>query len=127
MANLSQTGFIVGGQPSLFIFDTEDGTISGWNGGANVILAVDNSMGGAGAVYKGLAMITNNGANFLLATNFRSGKVEVYDSNFKLTNLSGTFNDPNLPTGYAPFGIHVITNAKNQTNIYVTYARQDAA
>ena len=127
VANLSQTGFIVGGQSSLFIFATEDGTISGWNGGANVILAVDNSMGGAGAVYKGLAMIANNGANFLLATNFRSGKVEVYDSNFKLTNLSGTFNDPNLPAGYAPFGIHVITNAKNQTNIYVTYALQDAA
>jgi uncharacterized protein (TIGR03118 family) len=127
VANLSQTGFVVGGLPSLFIFDTEDGTISGWNGGANVILAVDNSMGGAGAVYKGLAMITNNGANFLLATNFRSGKVEVYDSNFKLTNLSGSFTDPNLPAGYAPFGIHVITNAKSQTNIYVTYALQDAA
>ena len=127
VANLSQTGFIVGGQPSLFIFATEDGTISGWNGGANVILAVDNSMGGTGAVYKGLAMITNNGANFLLATNFRSGKVEVYDSNFKLTNLSGTFTDPNLPAGYAPFGIHVITNAKNQSNVYVTYALQDAA
>jgi uncharacterized protein (TIGR03118 family) len=127
VANLSQTGFIVGGQPSLFIFDTEDGTISGWNGGANVILAVDNSMGGAGAVYKGLAMITNNGANFLLATNFRSGKVEVYDSNFKLTNLSGTFTDQTLPAGYAPFGIHVITNSKNQSNIYVTYALQDAA
>ena len=124
VANLSQTGFIVGGKPSLFVFDTEDGTISGWNGGATVILAVDNSMGGAGAVYKGLAMITNNGANFLLATNFRSGKVEVYDSNFKLTNLSGTFTDPNLPAGYAPFGIHVIT-ANSQTKIYVTYALQD--
>ncbi|MFZ0642180.1 MAG: TIGR03118 family protein, partial [Candidatus Acidiferrales bacterium] len=53
VANVSSTGFEVGGQPSLFIFDTEDGTISGWNGGANVILAVDNSMGGTGAVYKG--------------------------------------------------------------------------
>jgi uncharacterized protein (TIGR03118 family) len=124
VANVSQTGFIVGGKPSLFIFDTEDGTISGWNGGATVILAVDNSMGGNGAVYKGLAMITNNGANFLLATNFRSGKVEVYDSNFKLTNLSGTFTDPNLPAGYAPFGVHVIT-ANSQTKIYVTYALQD--
>ena len=125
VANVTQTGFVVGGLPSLFIFDTEDGTISGWNGGATVILAVDNSMGGAGAVYKGLAMITNNGANFLLATNFRSGKVEVYDSNFKLTNLSGTFTDPNLPAGYAPFGIHVIT-VNSQTKIYVTYALQDA-
>jgi uncharacterized protein (TIGR03118 family) len=127
VANLSMTGFIVGGKPSLFIFDTEDGTISGWNGGASVILAVDNSMGGAGAVYKGLAMITNNGANFLLATNFRSGQIEAYDSNFKLTNLSGNFTDPNLPAGYAPFGIHPFTDAKNQVEIFVTYAVQDAA
>jgi uncharacterized protein (TIGR03118 family) len=122
VANLSQTGFIVGGQPSLFIFDTEDGTISGWNGnGMNAILAVDNSMGGAGGVYKGLAMITNNGSNFLLAANFRSGKVEVYDSNFKLSSLSGTFTDQNLPAGFAPFGIHNLGNDK----IYVTYAVQD--
>ncbi len=126
VANMSGAGFIVGGQSSLFIFDTEDGTISGWNGGANVILAVDNSMGGAGAVYKGLAMITNNGANFLLATNFRTGKIEVYDSNFKLTSLSGTFTDPNLPAGYAPFGIHTFTDTVNQLKIYVTYAAQDA-
>jgi uncharacterized protein (TIGR03118 family) len=125
VANLSATGFIVGGAPSLFIFDTEDGTISGWNGGANVILAVDNSMGGAGAVYKGLAMITNNGANFLLAANFRSGKVEVYNSNFMPANLPGNFTDANLPTGYAPFGIHVITGANSQVKIYVTYAVQD--
>ncbi len=123
VANLSQTGFIVGGLPSLFIFDTEDGTISGWNGGANVILVVDNSMGGTGAVYKDLAMVENNGANFLLATNFRSGNVEVYDSNFHPAHLSGTFTDPNLPAGYAAFGIHNLGNNK----IYVTYALQDAA
>jgi uncharacterized protein (TIGR03118 family) len=123
VANVSLTGFVVGGQPSQFIFDTEDGTISGWNGGANVILAVDNSMGGTGAVYKGLTMITNNGANFLLATNFRSGNVEVYDSNFHPAHLSGTFTDPNLPAGYAPFGIHNLGTNK----IYVTYAVQDTA
>jgi uncharacterized protein (TIGR03118 family) len=123
VANVSETGFVVGGLPSLFIFDTEDGTISGWNGGANVILVVDNSMGGTGAVYKGLTMIANNGANFLLATNFRSGNVEVYDSNFQPAHLSGTFTDPNLPAGYAPFGIHNLGDNK----IYVTYAVQDAA
>jgi uncharacterized protein (TIGR03118 family) len=123
VANVSSTGFEVGGQPSLFIFDTEDGTISGWNGGTNVILAVDNSMGGTGAVYKGLAMVTSNGANFILATNFRSGKVEVYNSTFAAVSLSGSFTDPNLPAGYAPFGIHNVGN--NQ--IYVTYALQDSA
>src|SRR5271170_8134135 len=59
--------------PSLFLFDTEDGTISGWNGnGTNAALAVDNSQGGAGAVYKGLALITNSTGTFLLAANFRS-------------------------------------------------------
>ena len=123
VANVSSTGFEVGGQPSLFIFDTEDGTISGWNGGTNVTLAVDNSMGGTGAVYKGLAMVTSNGANFILATNFRSGKVEVYDSTFAAVSLAGSFTDPNLPAGYAPFGIHNVGN--NQ--IYVTYALQDSA
>jgi hypothetical protein len=43
VANLAQTGFNVNGKTSLFIFDTEDGTISGWNGTDPVTLKVDNS------------------------------------------------------------------------------------
>ena len=119
------TGFPVtsGGTtgPSLFIFDTEDGTISGWNGnGTNAALAVDNSMGGAGAVYKGLALLTNGANTYLLAANFRAPALEVYDSNFKLTQLAGSFQDPTLPAGFAPFGVHVIG-----TQVVVTYAKQD--
>ncbi len=117
---------------SNFIFSTEDGTISGWNGGAsgsstNAILAVDNSAipsPAAGAVYKGLAMITNSTGTFLLVANFRSGKVEVYDTNFKPAVLAGSFTDPAPPAGspgWAPFGIHVINN-----QVVVTYALQDA-
>src|SRR5215471_18725469 len=49
---------------SLFIFDTEDGTISGWNPGfsdrTHAILAVDRSKVGKGAVYKGLAIGSNS-------------------------------------------------------------------
>src|SRR3981081_3197800 len=44
---------------SRFIFATEDGTISGWSPNVDIassVLAVDNSHGGAGAVYKGLAI-----------------------------------------------------------------------
>ena len=112
--------------PSLFIFSTEDGTISGWNGnGQAAILAVDNSMGGSGAVYKGLALITNSaGNNFLLASNFRSGNVDIFDKNFATGNFPGpgNFSDPSIPAGFAPFGIHVIGN-----NVYITYAMQDAA
>lgn len=112
--------------PSFFIFSTEDGTISGWNGtGSAAILAVDNSMGGTGAVYKGLALITNTaGSNFLLASNFRSGKVDIFDKKFVTGNFPGpgSFSDPGLPAGFAPFGIHVVG-----TSVYITYAMQDSA
>ena len=57
-----------------------------------------------------------------MAANFNSGKVDVLNSNFKLTPLSGSFTDPKLPAGYAPHGIHVINN-----QVYVAYAMQDAA
>jgi uncharacterized protein (TIGR03118 family) len=109
--------------PSQFLFDTEDGTISGWNGsGTNAALAVDNSMGGAGAVYKGLAIITNSTGSFLLAANFRAPGLEVYDVNFKLAQLAGNFTDPTLPAGFAPFGVHLIGS-----QVVVTYAMQNAA
>jgi uncharacterized protein (TIGR03118 family) len=114
-------GFNVNGAASLFIFATEDGTISGWNGhGSAAVRAVDNSR--TGAVYKGLAMISNASGNFLLAANFNSGAIDVFDSNFKAANLSGTFTDPALPAGFAPFGIHVINNF-----VVVTFALQDDA
>ncbi|HXM99608.1 MAG TPA: TIGR03118 family protein [Candidatus Dormibacteraeota bacterium] len=113
--------FNVNGQSSLFIFDTEDGTISGWYGvGSSAFLAVDNSA--IGAVYKGLALISNSSGNFLLATNFNSGNIDIFDSTFHSTTLPGTFHDPNLPSGYAPFGIHLVNN-----QLVVTYALQDAA
>ncbi len=114
VSNSSGTNFN-GGQ---FIFDTQDGLIADWNGVSNTaIVAFDNSA--SGAAYTGLAML--NGT-FLLAANFNSGKIDVFDQHFNLTSLSGSFTDPHLPAGYAPFGIHVINN-----QIYVAYAMQDAA
>jgi len=125
--------FLVNGSPALFIFSTEDGTIVAWtaNSGANAVLKVDNSQvvynlpGGnvTGAVYKGLAIGNNNQGNFLFATNFRSGKIDVFDTNFAAANLAGSFTDPSgIPAGFAPFGIQNINGV-----LYVTYARQDAA
>jgi uncharacterized protein (TIGR03118 family) len=108
--------------PSRFIFATEDGTISGWSPGVNAtqaIIAVDNSGGGTGAVYKGLAIGTSGGVTRLYAANFRSGQVEVYDQAF---NLIGTITDPSVPPGYAPFNVQVLNG-----QLYVTYALQDAA
>ena len=98
-----------------FIFDTEDGIIANWNGGTSAVVAYDNSA--SGAVYKGLALVNST---FLLAANFNSGKVDVYDRNFTPTSLSGSFIDPKLPAGFAPHGIHVIGS-----QIFVAYAMQD--
>jgi uncharacterized protein (TIGR03118 family) len=98
-----------------FIFDTEDGLVVYWNGSSSTaIIGKDNSA--SGAVYKGLALLGTN----LLAANFNSGKVDVYDSNYTITSLGGTFTDPNLPAGFAPHGIHIIGN-----QVYVAYAMQD--
>lgn len=107
---------------SRFIFSTEDGTISGWNPAVDpthAVLAVDRSAVGAGAVYKGLAIGSTKDGTFLYATNFRFGKIEMFDANFHLVS---SFTDQQLPVGYAPFGIQSIGG-----NLYVTFALQDAA
>jgi uncharacterized protein (TIGR03118 family) len=112
-------------QPSRFIFVSEDGTISGWNpslDGTHAIVAVDNGTnnGTNHAVYKGATLGVANGHNFLYVNNFHSGHVETYNENFQRVNPNG-FGDPNLPAGYAPFGIH---NLNGQ--IFVTFAKQDS-
>ncbi len=106
--------------PAFFIFVSEDGTISGWNPSldqTNAIVAVEGKLG---TIYKGLTMGTAHGGhNFLYATNFRQGRVDVFDENFQRVNRNG-FVDPRLPIDYAPFGIRNF-NGK----IFVTYAKQD--
>jgi uncharacterized protein (TIGR03118 family) len=125
------TGFLVPGTslPASFIWATEDGAISAWTGGLspnpnNARLAVDNS---PGAVYKGLVFGTNSNGVFLFATDFRSGKVASFAPNgstgFRPTTakeVSGSFADPDLPAGFAPFGIQNIDG-----NLFVTYALQN--
>ena len=113
---------------SRFIFATEDGTISGWNpavDATHAILAVNHSgpgnSGGRtpnGAVYKGLAIGNNGSGDFIYATNFRDGVVEMYNSQFQLVK---SFTDDGIPSGFAPFGIRNIDN-----KLFVTYAEQDA-
>jgi uncharacterized protein (TIGR03118 family) len=143
--NGSATDFLLApGKQAIFIFATEDGTISGWNPGANppssgtnAILKVDNSENGGpnGAVYKGATSGEINGQKFLYVTNFRSAKVEVYDTNFKRVHLDNDAFDPDgdsdrdrddqgaerVPRGFAPFNIQNIGGT-----LFVTYAKQDA-
>ena len=119
---INTTGqFKVGGSPSQFLFAGEDGIISGWNGTGNAILAVDHS--GAGAVYKGMAILSPACcAPYLVVANFHSGLIEPYTGNFDALAPPGSFTDPGLPAGYAPFNIQPIGS-----QVFVTYAVQDAA
>ncbi len=129
------SSFLVPGTkiPAVFIFDTEDGTLSAWAGGLSppdsAVLAVDNSATpspATGAVYKGLVFGLNASGGFLFATNFRAGTVDVFGPNgadglFTPATTAGGFADPDLPVGYAPFGI-----ANIDGDLFVTYAKQDS-
>jgi uncharacterized protein (TIGR03118 family) len=112
----SSAGFAVGGGASTFIFDSESGVLTGWNGGASAIKAktVKN------AIFKGLAIATVKGKPRLFATDFHHGKVDVFASNWSRVKSSTAFRDPKLPSGYGPFGIAALAG-----HIYVTYAKQD--
>ena len=115
--------FQIGGNATHFIFATEDGTISGWSSGTSAVIAVNNS-GSGNAVYKGLALASANGANYLYVANFRNGTVDVFDKNYAPFSFgAGTFVDATIPSGFAPFNVYNLGN--NQ--LAVTYAKQDDA
>ncbi|HZZ39266.1 MAG TPA: TIGR03118 family protein [Acidobacteriaceae bacterium] len=121
------TGFtIASGKPALFLFVTEDGTVSGWNPGANATSAVIEVNTKSASVFKGAALATVNlphgySATFLYAADFRKGRIQVYDSSFHHVQLmEDMFRDQRIPQGFAPFNIQNIGG-----NLYVTFAKQD--
>ena len=73
-----------------------------------------------GAVYTGLAMGTIGSENFLYAADTANGKIDVFDSSFAKTSLSGSFVDPNVPAGFTPYNIQNVGG-----KLYVTYAIED--
>jgi uncharacterized protein (TIGR03118 family) len=109
---------------SAFIFVGESGILAGWSPGVNLNSAITVFDGGAnGPVYKGLAIASYLGANYLYAADFRNNNIDVFNASFvRLNTFPGKFRDPGLPAGYAPFGIQAIGD-----RIYVAYAKQAAS
>jgi uncharacterized protein (TIGR03118 family) len=137
MFNGSPTDFLLApGVPALFIFVTEDGTVQGWSFNlvdpSHTMIKADNSQvpnAQNGAVYKGATIVEIDGQRFILAANFRSGRIDVFGTNFKqVTNFKqarlseDAFEDERIPPGFAPFNVQGVG-----PNIYVTYAKQDPA
>jgi uncharacterized protein (TIGR03118 family) len=128
--NSSTTDFMVtsGTQhaAATFIFASESGEVTGWNptvpSPPTSMNALFGYKGDDGAIYKGIAEANNGTGNFLYLADFHNGKIDVLDGGFQLTHLVGSFTDPNLPAGYAPFNVAAISG-----KLYVSYAKQDAA
>ena len=122
----SVTGVAVSAVPGsfngdTFLFASEDGTFSGWRGALGATaetLSAANPLN----VYKGLTDANLGGTVYAYLANFHSGAIDVFKGNAGASNLTGTFTDPTLPAGFAPF------NAMNLGGLlYVTYAMQDGA
>jgi uncharacterized protein (TIGR03118 family) len=114
--------FKINGSTPSFLFCTEDGTISGWSGGTSAAIGLNNST--SGAVYKGMALASASGANYLYLANFHAGSVEVYDKNYVAHSFgANAFVDSTIPSGFAPFNVQLIPNNR----LVVTYAKQDAS
>jgi uncharacterized protein (TIGR03118 family) len=141
---------------SLFLFDTEDGTIIGWNpaidptgqfggsGGASnhAVIAVDNSGNNftnpnpnqqTGAVYKGLAIATSTTP---ILTGDANSTALLYASNFRAGTVevydAKLAKVTSLPRGAfqdrrLPHGYAPFNVQILNGKVYVTYALQDAA
>jgi uncharacterized protein (TIGR03118 family) len=104
----------------VFLFGSEDGTVSGWRGALGTT-AETLATGSASNVYKGIAVGSVGGNPYAYLANFRNGTIDVLKGNAGARDLTGNFTDPNLPAGYAPFNIMNLGDV-----LYVTYAVQDA-
>ena len=110
----SPTDFVISGKPADFIFATEDGTISGWNGNTDTEAVIKVNRHKLHAKYTGLAMGFFNGAYYLYAAdNGTNSRVDMFDANFKFVM---SFTDPRatLP----PFNVQNINGY-----LYVTYGK----
>jgi uncharacterized protein (TIGR03118 family) len=104
------------GMKATFIFDTLAGTIEGWNTATTAVIQLTN----AGASYTGLALGTSARGDTLYAANFAQDTIDTVNSMFADTTLAGSFTDPHLPAGYAPYDIQNIGGS-----LYVEYAQVD--
>ena len=100
-----------------FLFVSEDGTVSGWRGALGTTAETLASMSG---IYKGAALGSVGGNTYLYGADFGRGSIDVFKGNAGASNLTGSFADPNLPSGYVPFNVQNLDGS-----LFVTYARRD--
>jgi len=102
----------------IFLFVSEDGTVSGWRPalGTNAEVLASRPT----AVYKGMTVVPGASGPVLLAANFSEGRVDAYRGATNAT-LATQFSDGAAPDGYAPFNVQTVAG-----HVFVTFAKQDA-
>src|SRR5262249_43992408 len=107
--------------PARLIFDSIDGTISGWNPAVDpthAIVMVDNFAAGHPAVYTGLDIAQNgHGQNVLYAADILNNRVEMFDGGF---TAIGSFPDPTATSVDAGLGAWSVSALNDK--LYVTFA-----
>jgi len=102
-----------------FLFVSEDGTVSGWRGALGTTAEALVSVGG---IYKGAALATIGGNSYLYGADFGRGSIDVFKGNAAAANLTGSFTDPTLPSGYVPFNVQNLAGS-----LFVTYALREGS
>lgn len=103
----------------IFVFASMSGTIAGWRGALGTTAETLVNSSASGAAYFGIAIGSMGTNHYLYAADFGRGMIDVIPSS-GAPALSGSFTDPNLPAGYAPFNIQNVGGA-----LYVSYALKD--
>jgi uncharacterized protein (TIGR03118 family) len=106
-----------------FVFDSEAGQITAWSPNVAPTTTAVSKVTTPGAIYKGIAFAQTAQGSRLYAADFHNARIDVFDGAFAPVTLPpGSFTDPNLPAGYAPFNVQTLGS-----RIYVAYAQQDAS
>jgi uncharacterized protein (TIGR03118 family) len=118
------SGMVFNPDPQDFLGDTfiavsEDGAVIGWQSadGTTAMIQRDKFP----AVYKGVAIgMTRNGPH-LYAADFHDNVIDAFNADYSDATLPGSFTDPHLPAGFAPFDVVGVGPF-----LLVSYALQDA-
>jgi uncharacterized protein (TIGR03118 family) len=120
------SGFVISengkSAPARLMFDSIDGTISGWNpavDATHAILIRDTFAAGTPSVYTGLDMAQNSqGQTVLYATDFLNNRVEMIDASF---TTIGTFTDPSVAS-FSDGSFRAWSVQAQSGKLYVTFA-----
>jgi uncharacterized protein (TIGR03118 family) len=111
------------GKPAVFIFASQDGTISAWNPQANPTVAIQKVQAKPGSVLTGATIANAKGQNLLYVTDVHAGRIRAFDTNFNpVKTTPDAFRDPHLPAKFVPFNVQNIGG-----NLFIAFAQQNTA